>query len=168
MDNNKQNINAITDIKAAISTIKVVLTNLKHNTKKLSDNIETIQKESTEYKTKLSYISNDINDLKIRGENIKGIKESITNLKSAILELKELYTKLDSKHENDNDEINKKIIDINNNINSLKSHIDNFPLLYATKTQNKSLSEYIKLAPGVIAIISAIITIFVIYLKSVL
>ena len=117
--------------------------------------------ESSEYKTKMKFVTEDIHELKTYTDNVKAINESI-------LQLKEAFNKIEASFLHHNEIANTNFSNINYDINKLKTQIDNMPLLYVSKTTGKTISDYIKLAPGIIAIITAIVTIFVIYLKGTL
>lgn len=149
------------DLKVLLVTFKTDLEHIKTCVERLTSAIEKLNMESSEYKTKMKFVTEDIHELKTYTDNVKAINESI-------LQLKEAFNKIEASFLHHNEIANTNFSNINYDINKLKTQIDNMPLLYVSKTTGKTISDYIKLAPGIIAIITAIITIFVIYLKGTL
>ena len=152
--------NTCADTKANLFALKTELKNLKQDVEKLSEVISVLNNEVTEYKTKMHYVTNDIKDLKRYYENAKIINETIIALKEAFNKFETTFTR-----HSELSSIN--FSNINFDINALKTKLDNMPLLYVSKS-TKGISDYIKMAPGIIAIISVLLTILVIYLKGVL
>lgn len=150
-----------TDLKVLLATFKTDLEHIKMCIERLTSAIEKLNMESSEYKTKMKFVTEDIHELKTYTDNVKAINESI-------LQLKEAFNKIEASFLHHNEIANTNFSNINYDINRLKTQIDNMPLLYVSKTTGKTISDYIKLAPGIIAIITAIVTIFVIYLKGTL
>ena len=149
------------DLKVLLVTFKTDLEHIKTCVERLTSAIEKLNMESSEYKTKMKFVTEDIHELKTYTDNVKVINESI-------LQLKEAFNKIEASFLHHNEIANTNFSNINYDINKLKTQIDNMPLLYVSKTTGKTISDYIKLAPGIIAIITAIVTIFVIYLKGTL
>lgn len=149
------------DLKALLAAFKTDLEHIKTCVERLTSAIEKLNVESSEYKTKMKFVTEDIHELKTYADNVKAINESI-------LQLKEAFNKIEASFLHHNEIANTNFSNINYDINRLKTQIDNMPLLYVSKTTGKTISDYIKLAPGIIAIITAIVTIFVIYLKGTL
>lgn len=149
------------DLKVLLATFKTDLEYIKTCVERLTSAIEKLNMESSEYKTKMKFVTEDIHELKTYTDNVKAINESI-------LQLKEAFNKIEASFLHHNEIANTNFSNINYDINKLKTQIDNMPLLYVSKTTGKTISDYIKLAPGIIAIITAIVTIFVIYLKGTL
>lgn len=152
--------NTCVNTKANVFALKTELKNLKQDVEKLSEVISVLNNEVTEYKTKMHYVTNDIKDLKLYYENAKVINETIITLKETINKLEAAFT-----HHSELSSIN--FSNIMFDINALKTKLDNMPLLYVSKS-TKGISDYIKMAPGIIAILSVLLTILIIYLKSVL
>ena len=146
------------DLKVLLATFKTDLEHIKTCVERLTSAIEKLNMESSEYKT---FVTEDIHELKTYTDNVKATNESI-------LQLKEAFNKIEASFLHHNEIANTNFSNINYDINKLKTQIDNMPLLYVSKTTGKTISDYIKLAPGIIAIITAIVTIFVIYLKGTL
>ena len=153
--------NNCADLKVSLAAFKTDLEHIKTCDERLTSAIEKLNMESSEYKTKMKFITEDIHELKTYTDNVKAINESI-------LQLKEAFNKIEASFLHHNEIANTNFSNINYDINRLKTQIDNMPLLYVSKTTGKTISDYIKLAPGIIAIITAIVTIFVIYLKGTL
>ena len=149
------------DLKVLLATFKTDLEHIKICVERLTSAIEKLNMESSEYKTKMKFVTEDVHELKTYTDNVKAIHESI-------LQLKEAFNKIEASFLHHNEIANTNFSNINYDINKLKTQIDNMPLLYVSKTTGKTISDYIKLAPGIIAIITAIVTIFVIYLKGTL
>lgn len=149
------------DLKVLLAAFKTDLEHIKTCVERLTSAIEKLNVESSKYKTKMKFVTEDIHELKTYADNVKAINESI-------LQLKEAFNKIEASFLHHNEIANTNFSNINYDINRLKTQIDNMPLLYVSKTTGKTISDYIKLAPGIIAIITAIVTIFVIYLKGTL
>lgn len=149
------------ELKVLLAIFKRDLEHIKTCVERLASAIEKLNVESFEYKTKMKFVTEDIHELKTYTDNVKAINESI-------LQLKEAFNKIETSFLHHSEIANTNFSNINYDINRLKTQIDNMPLLYVSKTSGKTISDYIKLAPGIIAIITAIVTIFVIYLKGTL
>lgn len=148
------------DLKASMAEFKVSLENIKSDVEVLSDTISTLNKESTTLKTKMDYLTNDVEQLKAHKESVKAINDSILLLRDA-------FNKFEIAFNKHNEVAASTFNTINYDINSIKTEIDKMPLLYVSKT-NHSIGDIIKLAPGIITILSVLLAALVIYLKGVL
>ena len=143
-----------------MAEFKVSLENIKSDVEILSDTISTLNKESTAFKTKMDYLTNDVEQLKAHKESVKAINDSILLLRDA-------FNKFEIAFNKHNEVAANTFNTINYDINSIKTEIDKMPLLYVSKT-NHSIGDIIKLAPGIITILSVLLAALVIYLKGVL
>lgn len=148
------------DLKAAMAEFKVTLENVIHDVEEISDTISTLNKDSTIYKAKMDYVCNDVEQLKAHQESIKAINDSILLLKDA-------FNKFEIAFNKHTEVATNSFNSINYDINSIKTELDKLPLLYVSKT-NHSIGDIIKLAPGIITILSVLLAALVIYLKGVL
>lgn len=148
------------DLKASMAEFKVNLENLKVDVDSLSGTLSALNNESTAFKAKMDYICSDVEQLKAHKESVKAINESILLLRDA-------FNKFETAFNKHNEIATTTFNTINYEINSIKTELDKLPLLYVSKT-NHSVGDIIKLAPGIITIISVILAALVIYLKGVL
>ena len=148
------------DLKASMAEFKVNLENLKQDVDTLSNTITALNQDSTAPKPKMDYIYGDIEQLKAHKESVKTINDSILMLRDAFNKFEDTFTK-------HNEIATNTFNTINYEISNIKTELDKMPLLYVSKT-NHSIGDIIKLAPGIITIISVVLAALVIYLKGVL
>lgn len=145
---------------AELMSLKSELKTMRVTIDKIVSAIDKLTIDSTELKTKQAFIINDVDNLKKFIDNAKVISESIITLKDA-------FNKLDRSLTTHSDVATKTFSKLNHDVSEIKMQLHNLPMLYVAKS-SKSLSEVIKLAPGIIAIISVILSALVLYLKGAL
>lgn len=156
----EQNNNNYTELKASMAEFRANLINLQDNVDTLSNAIEKLNKDSIEFKTKLEYTESDVKDLKQYYESIKSVNNALEVMKIT-------FTQLEANFNKHSDVTANLFENINSDINSIKSQIDHLPLLYVQQSKT-SVSEFIKLAPGIISIITVILAVLIMYIKGAL
>ena len=152
--------NNYTDLKASMAEFRANLINLQDNVDVLTGAIEKLNRDSIEFKTKLEYSESDIKDLKQYYESIKSVNNALELMKVTFNQLELNF----NKH---SDTTATLFENITTDINSIKSEIDHLPLIYVQQTKT-SISDFIKLAPGIISIITVILAVLVMYIKGAL
>lgn len=143
-----------------IASMKSEIRAIKGYIDKLITNIDKLNIDMTEMRTKQTFIINDIDMLKQFTNNAKSITESVTALKNG-------FNKLENSIASHVDISNGNFSKINHDIVEIRSQLHHLPSMYETKS-SKSIGEYIKMAPGIIAIITVILSGLVLYLKDIL
>ena len=64
------------DLKVLLATFKADLEHIKTCVERLASAIEKLNVESSEYKTKMKFVTEDIHELKTYTDNVKAINES--------------------------------------------------------------------------------------------
>lgn len=149
------------NLKTNMAVFKACLETLKADVEHITEIIERLTKETTEYQMQMKYVYNDVEKVKEYYNDIKSINESIVALQKSVDKLELAF----NKHL---DVSNTSFTEINSEVSKLKSQMEQIPLIYQPKPLTRSIGDVIRMAPGLFAIISAVITLLVIYLKGVL
>jgi SMC interacting uncharacterized protein involved in chromosome segregation len=148
-------------LKTNMAVFKTCLESLKTDVKHITEVIERLTKETTEYQMQMKYMYNDIERFKEYYNDIKTINETVHSLQTSVEKLENTFLK-------HTDASTNTFASLNLEINQLKAQIDKMPLIYQPKPLTRSVGDVIKMAPGVIAIISALLAMLVLYLKGII
>lgn len=148
------------EIYSAISEFKTLLSTLQKNMDRIANTVSSLNSDMVEFKTKLTYLKEDIAELKQYTNISKSASDAVHRLEKLI---NKLETSLETHAaKNDKDFANTKY-----DIHNIRQDIDKLPLLYVSRV-NMSWGDFFKMAPGFIAVLSALGGLLILWLKGVL
>lgn len=148
------------EIYSAISEFKALLSALQKNVDGIANTVSTLNSDTVEFRTKLAYLKDDLTELKQYANISKSADDAAHRLEKLVSKLE---TSLESHAvQNDKDFANTKY-----DIHNIRQDIDKLPLLYVSKV-NMSWGDFFKMAPGLIAVLTALGGLLVLWLRGAL